>query len=144
METVIGFTGTSKGLSLEQEIGLATILVEARKDCLWMHNGDCVGADASAGKIWNKLGGFIHLHPPINQTARAFLTHEMSEVKKEYLVRNRDIVATCDFMIATPGEMNEQLRSGTWATVRYARKANKDIIFIFPDGEIKLETNGDK
>jgi predicted Rossmann fold nucleotide-binding protein DprA/Smf involved in DNA uptake len=37
-------------------------------------------------------------------------------------------------MIATPHSYVEIGRSGTWATVRYARKAGKPIYLILPDG----------
>ena len=33
----------------------------------------------------------------------------------------------------------EQLRSGTWATVRHARKLKRPIVIINPDGTLLLE-----
>jgi len=39
-------------------------------------------------------------------------------------------------MIATPGEVDEQLRSGTWSTVRFARKQGKPVHVILPDGRV--------
>jgi hypothetical protein len=42
-------------------------------------------------------------------------------------------------LIATPSTDDEQLRSGTWATVRYARKAKKRIKLIFPNEKIMEE-----
>ena len=53
---------------------------------------------------------------------------------KDYLVRNHDIVDVCDVLVATPGQKEEQIRSGTWATIRYARKIRKQIIIVYPDG----------
>jgi hypothetical protein len=35
--------------------------------------------------------------------------------------------------------MNEVVRSGTWATVRYARNWEKPITLLMPDGTIKQE-----
>ena len=49
-----------------------------------------------------------------------------------YLERNRSIVDACNVMIATPKEMEHTLRSGTWATVRYAWQKKKNIIIIPP------------
>lgn len=47
------------------------------------------------------------------------------------LARNRKIVEDCDVLIALPIDKDvEELRSGTWATIRYARKLNKQVIII--------------
>lgn len=47
------------------------------------------------------------------------------------LIRNKKIVDNCDILIALPIDKDvEELRSGTWATIRYARKLNKKIIII--------------
>ena len=58
---------------------------------------------------------------------------------KKPLIRNRDIVRETAVLIATPEQTIEQLRSGTWATVRYARKMNRPTVLIFPDGTLTLE-----
>jgi len=47
------------------------------------------------------------------------------------LKRNKEIVNDCNILIALPINKNqEELRSGTWATIRYAKAQNKKIIFI--------------
>lgn len=50
---------------------------------------------------------------------------------KPPLERNTDIVDMCDILIAVPidPEVEEQ-RSGTWATIRYAKKMGKKIVMI--------------
>ena len=53
---------------------------------------------------------------------------------KDYLERNHDIVDETDMLIATPGEEQEVQRSGTWATIRYARKQKRTILTIYPSG----------
>jgi hypothetical protein len=55
------------------------------------------------------------------------------------LIRNRLIAARCDALLATPAEPDEVLRSGTWSTIRYARKEGKPITLILPSGEIREE-----
>lgn len=72
----------------------------------------------------------------------------MTDVVKEVLGRkpiiasqgkiNRDIVAETDELIATPKGFQEERRSGTWATVRYALKARKPVTVIWPDGAASL------
>ncbi|KKM09958.1 hypothetical protein LCGC14_1722330, partial [marine sediment metagenome] len=47
------------------------------------------------------------------------------------LARNKLMVARADFLIATPKTMKEVMRgSGTWATIRYARKADIPILLL--------------
>ena len=99
-----------------------------------MHNGDCIGWDEAAGLLWKQLSGCIWLHPPTNPDKRAFLSADMTAEPLPYLERNHVIVNRSDIMVATPGQMEEQLRSGTWATIRYTRKQLKPLVIIWPDG----------
>lgn len=116
-------------MTARQKSTLARILDEKAKsyDRLEIHHGDCIGADAEFHEICIKRWPHalhVVLHPPLNPRKRAFCTYSnQSEVPaKDYLERNREIVDAVDEMIAGPKELEEQLRSGTWATVRYARK----------------------
>jgi len=54
------------------------------------------------------------------------------------LVRNRDIVDATDMLIAAPATRKEVLRSGTWATIRYAKKMKKWIYIIYPSGHKEI------
>jgi len=101
------------------------------------HHGCCEGADTEAHLLANALGLSIVCHPPLSQSKQgvfptpgdAFVWWE----PKEYLVRNRDIVEATTLLIACPAK-TEVLRSGTWATVRYARKRRHRILIVHPDG----------
>jgi hypothetical protein len=42
-------------------------------------------------------------------------------------------------VIAAPMSSAEILRSGTWATIRYARKAGKPVLIIWPNGELGFD-----
>ena len=55
---------------------------------------------------------------------------------RPYLSRNKDIVRETDMLIATPAEAEEQRRSGTWSTIRFARKLGKPVFVIWPDGTV--------
>jgi hypothetical protein len=59
---------------------------------------------------------------------------ECDEVReaKHPLERNHDIVDQTDFMIAAPFTESEVLRSGTWSTIRYARKQGKEVYIFTP------------
>ncbi len=52
------------------------------------------------------------------------------------LDRNKKLVDDGEILVATPAELNEERRSGTWSTIRYARKTDKPIIIIFPNGHV--------
>jgi len=49
-------------------------------------------------------------------------------------VRNHKMVDSAGVLLATPKEDHEVLRSGTWATIRYAYKKNKQVVLVWPDG----------
>jgi hypothetical protein len=135
----IGFTGTAKGMTDKQiRILQNQLLIFKPKE---FHHGDCVGADADAHRIALALNILVVVHPPIDDKQRAFCGARgkrgpkvsFTELKP-YLERNHDIVDACDVLIATPAQRNEVLRSGTWATIRYARKKGKEVIIINPEG----------
>lgn len=99
------------------------------------HHGDCIGADQEFHEILRDLGGFwIVGHPPIKVNKRAFCDFDAIEDPKDFLDRNHDIVDAVDCMLFTPKEFREQLRSGTWATIRYCRKVKKAGLIVWPDG----------
>lgn len=99
------------------------------------HHGDCIGADAQAQTIVETFVGYdrIWIHPPIISTKRAWCRGEHILPVRPYLKRNHDIVDYCDILIACPRTSNEEMRSGTWATIRYARsKENVLVKIIWP------------
>lgn len=136
-----GFTGTQQGMTDIQQRVLSAIL--KRLGAGEFHHGDCVGADAEAHAVVYKLGLFIVIHPPKDSKKRAFCYSLKTTIlcPKDYLDRNHDIVDETDFLIATPKTKDEELRSGTWATVRYARKIGKRVHIIYPDGYERIERN---
>lgn len=131
-----GFTGTSLGITGPQIQSLRSFLTGGSGE---FHHGDCVGADATAHKVAVECGYCPILHPPTNYSKRAWceVAGHLMRQEKPYLTRNRDIVDETIALIATPAEFEEQPRGGTWYTVRYARKQNRPIVMIYPDGLIK-------
>lgn len=136
----IGFTGTQRGMSSRQKDVLRSLLNVAEKSEL--HHGDCIGADATAHDMAVGMGLDTEIHPPTNNSRRAFKKAARTNPPFAYLDRNKNIVRSTVMLIATPGEAEEQLRSGTWATVRFARKLKRRVIIILPDGTMKEEANG--
>lgn len=131
----IGFTGTRKGMTPIQRKALYNLLDTKIRHPEIFHHGDCIGADAQAHDIAKSLGFIIHIHPPIHSYQRAYTTGDIFEKPKKYLERNHNIVDFSDCLIGAPQSTTEELRSGTWATIRYAETQNKLVYIIFPNGK---------
>jgi predicted Rossmann fold nucleotide-binding protein DprA/Smf involved in DNA uptake len=130
----IGFTGTQKGMSEYQKRIVSEMLMNLSiKTDLECHHGDCIGADEQFHSII-PMGSKIVIHPPDNNSKRAHCNRVFSEIKPEkpYLKRNKDIVSESELLIATPNTKQEQLRSGTWSTIREAKRQNKQVIIVYP------------
>ena len=161
----IGFTGTRQGMTEAQKLTFGSEFkrLQARASermaiyasgprCVWkppsdctieaFHHGDCLGADVEASRLVRSLpNSFLRVvaHPCNLEAQCAFsYAHEYRDMKKP-LERNRDIVNECDVLFAAPGGMVEERRSGTWATIRYARKQEKPLCIVWPDGTTTQE-----
>lgn len=137
----IGFTGTQHGMTLDQGRQVLAILKDSHGIQYFGHGG-CIGADIQAHKIARSLGISVRVWPPINKSKFAWdcmKDADRVEPADEYLLRNNKIAFFTDKLIATPRSREEEMRSGTWATVRYARKYRKHIYLILPDGSVREE-----
>lgn len=149
----IGFTGTQRGMTEFQKKELEFHL----KDCTEFVHGDCIGSDEQANQVAFNLGiKFFTIFPPTDSKKRAFCWNSSRDLlndnaqwvdmlcpsgitvkvrwmpKEDYLKRNQRIVDNVTKLIATPKEFEHSLRSGTWATIRYAWKVKRDIVIIPP------------
>ena len=125
----IGFTGTRKGISDDQREAVTELLQSLSPS--EAHHGDCIGADAEFHTLCLELNIPIVIHPPNSDKARAFCDGAAdTRDPKPHLDRNHDIVDACDILIACPDSPIERRRSGTWATIRYARKTGKRVEVI--------------
>lgn len=135
----VGFTGTQLGMQSLQLRALRVVLKELNGS--FLHHGDCMGADAESHDMAVGLGYRICIHPPTSSLKRAFMRAGKVDVvypEKDYLDRNKDIVNATGCLIAAPSTMIEKTRSGTWSTVRYARKLGKHVFLIFSNGSVSL------
>lgn len=135
--THTGFTGSRRGMTCDQ---LATMETQILCHITgWWHHGDCVGSDKAshALAIAHRLQTCVH--PPSDSRLRAWCKGDIILEPKHYLARNCDIVDSTCRLIAAPATMDEELRSGTWYTVRFARKLGRLIIIVLPDGSVKVE-----
>ncbi len=129
----VGFTGTQRGMSREQKTTVAWLLKRMTGE---FHHGDCIGADAQAHDLARHAQYVIVLHPPMFSNKRAWCSADVVLPARPYLDRNKDIVLASQAVIATPAQRTEQLRSGTWSTVRAARRHGRRLFLVFPDGTI--------
>jgi hypothetical protein len=132
----IGFTGTQKGMTKAQYRNIIEFIMRAKWGPDQFAHGDCIGADEDLHNLVSLAGLPITIYPPINESKRAFCRGGFVMEAKDYLERNHDIVDACNVLWACPSGMQEELRSGTWATIRYARKQNKPVVIFYPDGSV--------
>lgn len=134
----VGFTGTQEGMTVFQIEKLKDIL-SGLPDYFEFHHGDCIGSDEQAHQLVSDLTEAKSvIHPPLNDSKRAFCVSGDIKLPKAYLDRNHDIVDDTGILIVAPSG-SEKVRSGTWATVRYARRKKRRLILIYPDGNVVKE-----
>ena len=138
----IGFTGTREGMTRLQR----AFVIRAVGMCHVneVHHGGCVGADEDFHRLSLVLNIPVHVHFGCNSQGKTpSKMEETTNVKgktikvyepRPYLKRDKTIVDNVEMLIATPKGHKEELRSGTWATIRYAKKKNKKILIVYPDG----------
>lgn len=134
---VLGFSGTKKGMNEHQ---LHYVLKQLRRAEV-LHHGDCVGADAQADSLCGSFGIKRYAWPGLDafgkSPSRAFCAAEYIMDPAPYYARNRTIVLHgVDGLIAAPeGPEDSFPRSGTWFTVRQARRYKRKLYIVLPSGE---------
>ena len=138
----IGFTGTRAGMTKEQK-DCFQLLIAFLKPTRF-HHGNCIGADTDAERIIRKERGegCIIVRWPCNipSVQSKIIKRDCDFVRDIMppLVRNSEIVRASDVMIATPKEHKEVLRSGTWATIRCAKRTGHKLYIIWPYGTVSM------
>ena len=142
----IGFSGPREGMTNEQLIQIHMLLGELQSSAGAKEatHGMCIGSDAQFHDQAKGFGYFVIGCPGVTAFGvmkfRSTVEPDLVLPAKPFLIRNQDIVRESDLIIATPSQRVEQGRgSGTWATIRYARYAQKPLIIIWPDGTSKVE-----
>jgi len=134
----IGFTGTRHGMSdLQKEEFKKLIIAKKFQE---FHHGICDGSDEQAHHIIEKNKQKIKIvgHPPKFKGSLSSVSCNILMKPDSYLIRNHNIVNATDILIATP-DTKEKTRSGTWSTIRYARKKHKRIYIIHKNGRVTIE-----
>ncbi|MCO8122612.1 hypothetical protein NHH03_12770 [Stieleria sp. TO1_6] len=138
----IGFTGSRNGMTEQQRTRFWQLL---NQTCASeAHHGDCVGADADFHAICVELGVAVVVHPPSNSKSRAHCSPvSATRPPLPYLQRNQTIVRSTVALIAAVSGA-ERVRSGTWATIRFARKLQRPIILVHADGQVTIENDASR
>ena len=84
------------------------------------------------------------IHPPTNPKIVHIVMAITSLIlaEREYKARNQTIVDNGDVLLALPDTNHEYKRSGTWYSVRQARRTMRPIIVCYPDGRVVRENFG--
>ena len=126
-----------------QRLAVRSLLIAFMPDIV-LHGG-CIGADTDFDDMAADFNIVTEVYPTVlksDHLARWYLLRNTSSrivvhLPLPPLVRNKILAQRCKVLIATPKEDYERIRSGTWATVRYAREAHKRIYLVMPDGSVK-------
>lgn len=133
-----GFTGTRKGMNFKQQGQLRIELMRLAPSLL--AHGACRGADDQADELAAEMDIYRVAYPSTASTRvhdnylRARTGSQITIILPPSLplVRDKMIVDIAEIMIAAPKTMTEIVRSGTWTTVRYARRMKKEVIILWP------------
>jgi hypothetical protein len=145
MKQNIGFTGTRNGMTEEQKSTLTFLLWLFHEPGNMYIHGDCIGGDEEFHMLVKKMDSkaSMMIFPPLDPKFRAW-KYGMVQPEDEYLARNRRIVSVSNTLIGAPKNFTDIARSGTWYTIRHAKKIKSEnktrrldrVIIIFPDGSI--------
>ncbi len=137
----VGFTGTRDGMTKAQLAAFRRKFAGVGAEVF--RHGYCVGADEEAAVA------VVAHHPEVVVLGHPSSVRDMTSgdaldccddtlPPRGPLTRNKHIVDGCETLIACP-KGPEETRSGTWSTVRYARKKRRRIVIIWPDGSVTEE-----
>jgi len=121
----VGVTGTREGMSQHQKEQFVVKFFEL--NVTEFHHGDCLGADAEAHDIVREFFPAVRIivHPPRSSYMRAYRQGDETRPPADYIPRDKNIVNETEYLIAAPLTDAEVIRSGTWTTIRHARKTKK-------------------
>jgi len=146
----VGFVGNQKEMSKQQKDTLIRIMKKLKHTYqnIDLHMGSAPGSDAEAFAIVveNGLVSRLFFYPSSNPDENAFDIEDPRDLEKKEIKllrqnertifeRNRNIVDTCDMIIAVPRETLEKRESETWMAIRYSKIQKKRLFTLYPDGK---------
>ena len=136
---MLGFSGTRAGMTRLQRVMFTQVIQHLNANEL--HHGAAPGADEQAHKIFRATypQRFAELYPSWYPAQIQKTAWDVTNHPNKPLIRNKMIVDACDVLVITPKTAQEELRSGTWATYRYAKQQGKRVYKINPDGQVIVD-----
>lgn len=142
-----GVTGTRRGMTTDQ-YNFAFNFMNSQPGSNNVGHGCCIGVDEQFATISHLVGNFkIVAYPPIVDTFFSHTAFDISHIKMaraDYMERNLAIVMDSKVLLAFPEQKQEIVRSGTWSTIRMARRLKHKMIIVFPNGSISKENFDDE
>jgi hypothetical protein len=141
---VLCFTGARTGLTPAQLAALRVVLAGYAVPGAVLHNGCAEGADEACLELADILDGVLVLWPC--NAARRLWAFGFVDGRDYWsiqptlppLERNARMVAAASVVVACP-DGPERTRSGTWSTVREARRMGREVVVVWPSGEVTRE-----
>lgn len=150
MKLDIAVTATRRGLTSPQRECAKLNLAFHLDQSIVLRHGMCSGGDTELHHIARELGvkpengHWIEGHP--GHSRNGLSSHfvqtdvDLQHESLEYLARDDVMVDRCDVLWGFPGTVKPiQRGSGTWYTIRYARRIRKPLLIIYPNGSMKWE-----
>jgi hypothetical protein len=134
----ISVTATRIGLTTKQSKAAVMLLRKLKPDIL-IH-GAANGGDSELHDLAKLMGINVEVYPAVGVASNVNNLHyvdgDVIHFPAAPLVRNKTMIDAASITLAFPGEMYEVLRSGTWASIRYARSKGTTLYIIYPNGII--------
>lgn len=134
--SLVAITGTRKGITLKQRATFELWLGFGKVGTLC--HGAAIGADEEIAIRCKEFGCKLLAFPcniASQQSKKAIEISDEVFDEEPPLTRNRNMVDYALSVMAFPATMAEEMRSGTWATIRYANKKGINVQMFWPNGE---------
>lgn len=135
-----GFTGTRKGMTSFQKAITRRVMLIGRP--LVVRHGGAWGADEEFHAVWAldlRRRGLADVWPASQDRADLFKQENVHvQPVMPPLDRNVEIAKRSKFLLATPHYAEEELQSGTWHTIRTAKRLKVPTLIIWPKNRLTL------
>ncbi len=135
---IVAVTATRYSLTKAQVTRFMELITELDPR-VFLHGG-CKGGDFLCGLLVKQLlpRCVVWAHPandvPGWMAPYGSFSDKVAE-EEPALQRNRTMVDTCNLLLGLPQDFTEKTRSGTWATIRYARRWSETVPSFSPTGK---------
>lgn len=132
----ICISGPARELTEEEEVLIDFMLSRILKDEDKFISGGAIGVDACGTWVAYDTGHWVDLVVPATlpwDEGLSVYAQGIFPIEGDYMDRNDALAERGDVLVAFPETAEEELRSGTWATIRRFRKAGKPVIIIALD-----------